>query len=118
MFTWNFQYVSKSRLEETLNQLLLNSEKGDVLVRIHTAIHLKDEAVELARFIKHIIPHAHIVGTSTTAVIFHGKLLQNQCVISLSIMDSSKISSVMIPAFDKDSKTMLPAGELYDRLSD
>ena len=62
MFTWNFQYVSKSRLEETLNQLLLNSEKGDFLVRIHTAIHLKDEAVELARFIKHIIPHAHIVS--------------------------------------------------------
>ena len=51
MFTWNFQYISKARLAETLNQLMINSEKGDVLIRIHTAIHLEDEAVELARFI-------------------------------------------------------------------
>ena len=52
MFTWNFQYISKARLSSTLKQLNLSAEQGDILIRIHTAIHLADEAVDLARFVK------------------------------------------------------------------
>ena len=51
MFTWNFQYISRSRLSEVFDQLTLDSQKGDILIRIHTAIHFGDEAVELAHFI-------------------------------------------------------------------
>ena len=43
MFTWNFQYISKARLAESFHQLMLDSKKGDILIRIHTAIHLEDE---------------------------------------------------------------------------
>ena len=32
MFTWNFQYVSKARLVEDFNQLMLYSQKGDILI--------------------------------------------------------------------------------------
>ena len=74
MFTWNLQYISKTRLSDTLNQLMLNSRKGDIIIRIHTAIHLAEEAVELAAFIKNIIPRAHIFGTSTSAIILGGRL--------------------------------------------
>ena len=49
MFTWNFQYISKKRLSETFRQLMLNPQKGDILIRIHTAIHLEEEAVDLAK---------------------------------------------------------------------
>lgn len=57
MFTWNLQFVSKKRLEDTLNQLMIG--KGNqVLVRIHTAIHTAEEAVDLAAFIKALIPNA------------------------------------------------------------
>lgn len=118
MFTWNFQYVSKARLTETLNQLMINSEKGDVLIRIHTAIHLKEEAVDLAKYIKKIVPNAHIFGTSTTAVFFHGKLLPNQCVISVTLMDKAKVDTVMIPTFDKKTKDMISGSELCDRTAD
>ncbi|MBO4627388.1 MAG: EAL domain-containing protein [Lachnospiraceae bacterium] len=106
MFTWNYQYISKARLAATLEQLALEPEKGDVLIRIHTAIHLEDEAVELARFIKSIVPHASIVGTSTSAVINWGKLLLNQCMISVTQMDGGHVQSAIIPT--RDPETGLP----------
>ena len=68
MFTWNLQYISKNRLAEAFDQLMLNPRNGDILIRIHTAIHLENEAVELAKFIVSIVPGAHIFGTSTSAV--------------------------------------------------
>ena len=102
MFTWNFQFISKSRLAEAFGQLKLDASKGDILIRIHTAIHLEDEAVDLARFIAELIPGAHIFGTSTSAVIFGGKLLPNQCVISVTQMSDGHIRSVMLPAFDEN----------------
>ncbi|MCR4648569.1 MAG: EAL domain-containing protein [Lachnospiraceae bacterium] len=117
MFTWNFQYISKARLAETFDQLMLDNQKGDVLVRIHTAIHLKEEAVELARFIKSLVPNAHILGTSTSAVINRGKLAQNQCVISVTQMDKAKINSVMLPAF-RENGDIIPFDELSNNLKE
>ncbi|MBQ9383993.1 MAG: EAL domain-containing protein [Ruminiclostridium sp.] len=112
MFTWNFQYISKARLAETFNQLMLNNQKGDVLVRIHTAIHLEDEAVELARFIKQLVPRAQIFGTSTSGVICWGKLSQSQCIISVTQMSKGTIRSVLQPTFDSDTGKPLSAEEL------
>ena len=96
MFTWNFQYVSKTILAETFNQLMLNSNQGDILIRIHTAIHLEEEAVDLARFIKNLVPSAKIFGTSTSAVIHMGKLVQNQCVISVTQMSGGQQQRIAI----------------------
>ena len=118
MFTWNFEYVSKARLAETLNQLMLNSAKGDILIRIHTAIHLEEEAVELARFIKRLVPGARIFGTSTSAVISWGKLVQNQCVISITQMDEGRIKSVLLPTYDEKSREPLLPDVLCQNVKD
>ncbi|MBP5494389.1 MAG: EAL domain-containing protein [Lachnospiraceae bacterium] len=118
MFTWNFQYVSRVKLAETLNQIRINDEKGDVLVRIHTAIHQKDEAVDLARFIKHIVPKAKIIGTSTSGVIYQGKIYRNQCIVSVTQSDNAKFQSAMIPFIDKENKGMLSGVELCKRTAD
>ena len=99
MFTWNFQYISKARLAEAFSQLMLDPSKGDILIRIHTAIHLEEEAVDLARFIANLVPNAHIFGTSTSSVICWGKLLQNQCVVSATQMSGGHIRTAMIPTF-------------------
>ena len=45
-----------------------DGEDKDVLIRIHTAVHNAEEAVDLAAFIKGIIPKARILGTSTSAI--------------------------------------------------
>ena len=94
MFTWNLQYISKTRLSDTLKQLMIDSAKGDILIRIHTAIHNADEAVDLASYIKSIVPGAHIIGTSTSAVIHEGKLHMDQCLISVTQMSGSSLKSI------------------------
>ena len=114
MFTWNFQYISKARLAETFNQLMLDAQKGDILIRIHTAIHLEEEAVELARFIKNLVPRAQIFGTSTSAVISWGKLAPNQCVISVTQMNGGRVKTIMLPTFEQEKP--LPVDVLCERV--
>ena len=117
MFTWNFQYISKARLAKSFSQLMLDADNGDILIRIHTAIHLEDEAVDLARFIANIAPGAHILGTSTSSVICWGKLYQNQCVVSVTQMTKGRIKTAMIPAFD-ESDMPVPPDDLCIRVRD
>mgnify|MGYP002854193803 CR=1 FL=1 len=119
MFTWNFQYVSKTRLTDNFNQLMLNPERGDILVRIHTSIHLEDEAVDLARHIKKLVPAAHIVGTSTSAPICWGRMITNQCIISVTQMSQTgHIRSAILPLFNKKSKAPIPPAELINNLDE
>ena len=96
MFTWNFQYISKARLSNTLKQLNLSAEQGDTLIRIHTAIHSSDEAVDLARFVKELVPNAVIFGTSCSAVVNKGGYALNRCVISVSTMAEATVRSEMM----------------------
>ena len=108
MFTWNFQYISKARLAEAFNQLMLDPRKGDILVRIHTAIHLEEEAVDLAGFISQLVPEAHIFGTSTSAVISWGKISQNQCVVSVTQMSGGTVKTALLPTFDDNDMPIAP----------
>ena len=118
MFTWNFQYVSKKRLEDSLNQLMNSSGKGnDILIRIHTAIHTAEEAVDLARAIKGVIPEAQILGTSTSAVISGGKLSHDQCVISVTKMAEGSVHTARIQTEDGSGRP-LPAETLCERVHD
>ena len=117
MFTWNFQYISKARLEEAFNQLMLDPKRGDILIRIHTAIHLEEEAVDLARFIAQLVPGAHIFGTSTSAVISWGKISPNQCVISVTQMNSGRVRTALLPTFD-DKDMPIPPGTLCQNVKD
>lgn len=118
MFTWNFQYISKTKLRETFNQLMFDTKKGDILVRIHTAIHQGEEAVELAAFIKSLVPKAKILGTSTSAVISGGKLLYDQCIISVTQLSAGSIRSALIPTFDRHRNTPVDADRICERVLD
>ncbi|MCR5797717.1 MAG: EAL domain-containing protein [Eubacterium sp.] len=118
MFTWNFQYISKARLQETLEQLALDSSKGDILVRIHTGAHLEDEAVEIARFIKKRVPGAKIFGTSTSAIINMGKLSANQCVISVTQASSGAIRTALFSTFDEETGEPLAADTLCEKVKE
>ena len=112
MYTWNFQYISKAKLAETFNQLMLNQSKGEILIRIHTAIHNEEAAVDLARFIKVLVPQAQILGTSTSAVINWGKLVKNQCVISVTQMSFGRIKTAFLPTFEENTDIPLPPSVL------
>ena len=47
--------------------------------------------MDLAAFIKSIIPEARILGTSTSAIISEGKLIHDQCVISITQIDRGNV---------------------------
>ena len=96
---------------------MLNSRDGDILIRIHTAIHLEDEAVDLARFIKGLVPSALIFGTSTSAVIGWGKLCRNQCIVSVTQMSGGYVRSAMLPTYD-DADMPLPPDVLCKNVRD
>ena len=113
MFAWNLQFVSKKRLGDTLNQLMIDGgENQDVLIRIHTAIHTPEEAVDLASFIKGIVPNAQILGTSTSGIISGGKLIHDQCVISVTQMDRGNIIATRLPLKEDGQDTLIPAEKL------
>ena len=66
-----------------------------ILIRIHTAMHTAKEAVALAAFIKGILPNAQILGTSASAVLCEGKLIHDQCVISVTQMDEGSVLAAL-----------------------
>lgn len=116
MFTWNFQLISKNRLIDAFGQLKLDSTKGDILIRIHTAAHYADEAVELAAFLKELVPGAMIFGTSTSEVIVDGKLLKDRCVISVTQMNGGKIKTAMIDTSSEDGNGYKTPDELCQEI--
>ena len=118
MFTWNLMFVSQKRLEDTLSQRMVgDGEDKDVLVRIHTAIHTAEEAVDLAAFVKRLIPNARILGTSTSAIISGGKLIHDQCLISITQMDEGGVRAARIPTVAADGSA-IPAEALCDRTAE
>jgi len=116
MFTWNLQYISKTRLSDALQQLMIDTARGDILVRIHTAIHTPEEAVDLAAFIRKIVPAAHIIGTSTPAVIHEGKLHMDQCLISVTQMLRADLRSVRFEFPDDPDDLDLSASLLCSQM--
>ena len=118
MFTWNFQLISKSRLLDTFNQLSLDPTKGDILIRIHTAAHYPDEAVELARFIKELVPEALIFGTSTSEIINGGKLIKDQCVISVTQMNGGRVKILKRSTRSQDGRSDCSVDELMNSIKD
>ena len=117
MFTWNFQHISKSRLADTFRQLKLEQSGGDVLCRIHTATHLPDEAVDLAKYIKELVPDVKIFGTSTSAIISNGKLLPDQCLISITQMKYGHINTARFSIIKDTNEYVLP-DEMCQRVKD
>ncbi len=118
MFTWNFQYVSKARLADTFNQLMLNAQKGDILIRIHTSIHQPKEAMELAHFVKELVPRAQVFGTSTSAVINGGKLENSQCIVSVTQMDDGRLKTALLPVTDPATGQTIPAKTLCENVKE
>ena len=109
--------ISRSRLIDIFNQLHLNASDGDILIRVHTAAHKPEEAVELAKLLKKLVPRAHIFGTSTSAIIINGKLVRDKCVISVSKMNSGTIHTDRIPVFNEDGEP-IPIEELCQNVKD
>ena len=109
MITWNMLYLSNGNLKESIHRLQLEDETSDILVRIHTSVHKKEEALELAKFVKSLIPNAKIFGTSTSAVIYRGRTLYDHCVISITKMEKdNRIQTALLETYDNTNHPIAP----------
>lgn len=99
MRTYNFLFTTKKCLETSLKSLDYSKASG-ILIRIHTCIHNNDSAVDLAKFIKQTVPKAEIFGTSCSSIIYHGKVMPDQCLISVTMLETGSVHTCLIPVFE------------------
>ncbi len=92
-------------LYEDFNQLRIWIERQDInhenqlLVTIHSDSLSSTESVELARYIKQLLPHTSIIGSTVSGVIYHGEIYTQKTLISLKELEYgtafSKIQSTL-----------------------
>lgn len=99
MRTYNYLYENEDVLSSFLQGVSLQ-ESDSVLVRIHSAIHSKEEIRELIGRIKDIIPSAKVIGCSAMQIINDGRLIPDACLISVSVFEKSGIIIDRLPCRD------------------
>lgn len=92
MRTYNHQYENIEILNEFLGNITVQGAE-QILIRIHSAIHTKEEMDGLVGQIKQIMPEAHIAGCSALQVIREGKLIPDTCLVSVSVFERADILS-------------------------
>lgn len=90
MKTYNHHFENMTRFANFLDKITIQ-DTDQVLVRIHSAIHTKEEMTGLARQIKRLMAGAHIIGCSAMQVIMDGKILSDACLISVSVFEKTEI---------------------------
>lgn len=100
MRTYNYLYENEDILRSFLQGISLQ-ETDRVLIRIHSAIHSKEEMPEFIGRIKSIIPSASIIGCSAMQIINEGRLIPHTCLISVSVFEKSDIVTGRLPCRDE-----------------
>lgn len=101
MKTYNHLLESMSKFEDFLESIDLDRDR-EVLVRVHSSIHSKDDMEVLAADIKKLLPRARMIGCSTSQVICEGKILSEACLISLSVFENCEIRQALISCENSD----------------
>lgn len=93
LFSLSLLYTNKTDLETFIKQNCnVNEEsQGDWLVCIHTCIHNQAEASLIAKEVNVCLPYAHIIGTSSSSIIYKGSIYDEQCLIIFTHFDKSLV---------------------------
>ncbi|MGN0159774.1 MAG: EAL domain-containing protein [Lachnospiraceae bacterium] len=99
MRTYNHLYENLDCFEKFLNEITL-AKSEEILVRIHSGIHTKEEINELVGKIKLVLPKAHIIGCSAMQIIMEGKLIPHSCLVSVTVFENAKIRTERVGCRD------------------
>lgn len=113
MRAWNILVEHSTLLAEHMELKSLDSEM-DYLVIIYTAGFTKEEAVSAARDLKSLFPHARIIGTSTSGVIYKGRQVLDGTLISIQEYENTGIITDRFTWADKNTTSMV--NEILDSL--
>lgn len=71
--------------------------KKEYLIRIHTCTHKAEEIMPFVEKIKTHFPAAKIIGTSTSGVIFNGKIMSGCCMVSFTEFKNASVHTFLEP---------------------
>ena len=76
-------YQNRTELEQFIQEYCLPARREDSswLVMIHTSCHTPEGAVAIAKRVSELLPDAKILGTSASAVIYHGSIYEDGCLL-------------------------------------
>lgn len=103
MRTYNHLFADIDTFCEFLDDIQIK-QMDQVLVRIHSAIHTKEQIQELAEGILGLLPHAEIIGCSTMQVISDGRLFPKACLISLTVMEQAEVRTARVNCLNKEGE--------------
>ena len=103
MKSYNHLFESPELFKNFIEGIGLQKDKK-LLIRIHSTHHSMDEMQSLAQEIKEILPHAAIVGCSSSMVICEGKILSDSCLVSITEFENCEIRYAMFPCETEDGK--------------
>ncbi len=109
MKTFNTIYKTQELLKNFVftNQI---DEKDDILVQVFTGVVDKDYIKTLVKDILYIVPHANIIGSTTSGEILQHTTYEKSTLISFSVFDKTKIKRYYQPYKTKSSDVV---EELY-----
>ncbi len=92
----SFIFSSNKKFEEFITANKLTSEK-EYLIRIHTCIHNYQTVMPFVNNILAYFPHARIIGSSTTGVIYEGQILTDCCLVSITECENMSVKTCLTP---------------------
>lgn len=100
MKTYNHLFESMKVFQEFVDELPL-SDANHILIRIHSAVHTKEEMKGLTEQVRELFPSAEIIGCSTDQVICEGKLYPESCLISITAFENAQVSTARMSCLDE-----------------
>ncbi len=95
-----YLYTSMNDFATLVNGKDFNRE-AEYFVKIFTSDLTRGEAVELAQFVKSLLPNCEIMGASSTNIIFKGDIIENSTMILIESYDHQIIKKEIIPWKDR-----------------
>lgn len=100
MRTYNHLFTDIDKFREFLDEVSIK-DTDRMLVRIHSAIHSKEQMQELAEDIRGFLPYAEIIGCSTMQVISDGRLFPAACLISITVLERAEVRTARVSCLDE-----------------
>ena len=113
MQQFNIEFTSIDSLKEELHKHNFDLHSDKILIQVFTSVMDKEKIVKVTQEIAKVMPNATLFGASTAGEIVDGKMLEQTISLSISVFESTTISSCY--SMKKDSKEL--GQELFENLA-
>ncbi len=92
MKSFNTQFENEESLKKFVESNNIFDYKN-ILIQIFTGIIDEKHSLKISSFVKKLLPHSHIIGTTTSGEIYKHKIHEKTTLISISVFDSTVVKS-------------------------